>query len=93
MTELTNAVVKKIPPSEKYHKDGEFIEPVVRCDSCSKLCIVAELKTVGCCPYCSNAKVRNVRTISDSEIAEMKKRGIDPEWIALFEPMKGVSHE
>jgi len=91
MTELTSAVVEKTPPSERYHKDGPFLEPVVRCDSCAKLCLVEQLKTVGCCPSCGNTRVRNVRTISDIEIADMKARGVDPEWIALFEPMGGAN--
>lgn len=72
----------------KYSKDGPFLEPVVRCDSCAKLCLVEDLKKIGCCPHCSNTRVRNVRTISDIEIAEMKKLNVDPDWIDLFEPVE-----
>jgi uncharacterized CHY-type Zn-finger protein len=75
---------------EKYSKDGPFSEPVVRCDSCVKLVIVNDLKTSGCCPYCGNTRVRNVRTISDLEIEAMKTLNIDPDWIALFEPKEGA---
>lgn len=74
------------PP--KYHKDGPFIEPVVRCDSCQVLIEVKHLLKAGMCPKCSNTRVRNVRTMSAAEMAEMKDRGVDPEWIALFEEMK-----
>jgi len=74
--------------SEKYSADGPFIEPVVRCDACQKLCFVATLKKIGNCPACGNTRVRNVRTISDVEIEEMRGKGVDPEWIALFQPME-----
>lgn len=77
----------------KYHKDGPFIEPVVRCDSCNKLVMVKTLRDAGVCPFCSNTKVRNVRTISSEEIEWAKEKGIDPEWIALFDmdnPIKGA---
>jgi predicted RNA-binding Zn-ribbon protein involved in translation (DUF1610 family) len=87
MEKLTDAIKEKSLPAEKYHKDGVFLEPVVRCDSCGKLCLVADLKKAGLCPFCGNTKVRNVRTITDAEVKEMTAAGVDPDWLALFEPM------
>jgi predicted RNA-binding Zn-ribbon protein involved in translation (DUF1610 family) len=73
---------------EKYAEDGPFMDPVVRCDSCQALCMVGALRKHGMCPQCGNARVRKVRTISDVEIADMRGKGVDPDWIALFEPME-----
>ncbi len=39
----------------KYSRDGDFTDPVVRCDSCSKITLTKELKRLGCCPNCGNA--------------------------------------
>jgi hypothetical protein len=50
--------------------------------------MVAALRKHGMCPTCGNARVRKVRTISDVEIADMRGKGVDPDWIALFEPME-----
>ena len=69
----------------KYSKDGPFIEPVVRCDSCVELILVKDLKEIGMCPECGNTRIRNVKTLSESEMSDMKAKGIDPDWIALFE--------
>lgn len=74
----------------KYSKDGEFQEPIVRCDSCAKLVLVASIKKMGMCPLCSNGRFRNVRTLTDEEMIKVKEWNIDPEWIALWEPVEGV---
>jgi len=72
----------------KYSKDGPFQEPVVRCDSCNKLVLVVDLKKIGCCPECGNTRVRNTKTLSIDEVAAMQEKGIDPDWLALFEPVE-----
>ena len=68
-----------------YGKDGPFNDPVVRCDSCTKLIKTANVRKFGMCPHCSNTRVRNVRTFSEGELIQLKEWDIDPEWIALFE--------
>lgn len=70
----------------KYSKDGQFSDPVVRCDSCQRLLLVEKLKTMGAC-VCGGRKVRNVRSCNEEELKAMTQWGIDPEFITLFEPM------
>jgi hypothetical protein len=73
----------------KYSKDGEFKEPVVKCDSCQALLLRAELRTEGSCKHCGNTRVRNVRAMTEADMAlagvwaETGK--IDPDWLKLFE--------
>lgn len=71
-----------------YGKDDPFRDPVLRCDSCSTIIFVEDLKEHGMCLKCGNRKVRNLQTFNDEELAQMKDRNIDPEFIKLFE---GVS--
>ena len=76
-------------PTQKYSKDGDFKEPVVICDACTKLIIVSELKKIGMCPHCSNTRVRNVRIMTEENMEIAKKWAaegkIDPDWLKLFE--------
>jgi rRNA maturation endonuclease Nob1 len=69
----------------KYSKDGDFTDPVVRCDACSKITLTRELKRIGCCPTCGNRKVRNLLVFNEQELAQMKDWGVDPDFIAVFE--------
>ena len=85
---LTDA---QIIATEKYSHDGEFSEPLVRCDSCSKLIFTKELAENGMCT-CGNMRVRNVRTLRiDDDVDEWKqiqewvKEGkLDPDWANLW---------
>lgn len=74
---------------QKYSKDGEFREPIVRCDACQALLLKEDLRTEGMCKHCGNTRVRNVRTMSDGDMALAKvwaETGkIDPDWLKLFE--------
>lgn len=70
----------------QYSKDGPFSDPVVRCDSCQRLLMVEKLKAMGAC-ICGSRKVRNIAGYNDKELEAMKKWNIDPDFIALFEPI------
>lgn len=74
----------------KYHKDGDFADPVVRCDSCAKIIRTVTLKSLGSCS-CGNRKVRNLLAFNSDERAQMDAWGIDPEFMALFEEHKEVA--
>lgn len=75
----------------KYSKDGAFEEPVVRCDSCTRLILVALLRRLGMCPDCSNTRVRNVRTLNDADQEIVKKwieeGKVPQDWFDVFEPV------
>jgi len=69
----------------KYHKDAPFTDPIVRCDGCQALLDHTKLCADGMCGFCSNTRVRNVRALTGEEMEALKGRGVDPEWLALFE--------
>lgn len=68
----------------QYGKDGDFNDPVVRCDSCGKMILVSKLKEMGAC-ICGSRKVRNLRGYDGKERDLMVEWGVDPEFLALFE--------
>lgn len=74
----------------KYSKDGEFCDPVVRCEGCKKITKVETLRRVGVCPECGNRRMRNVTVFNGDELAWMKAQCIDADFIALFEEVTGV---
>lgn len=88
---LTDA---QLSAARKYSVDGPFNEPVLRCDSCARLILATTLKDLGMCPHCSNARFRNVRTMSEEDIQKAKdwadKGIIDPEWLNLFKEKEVV---
>jgi predicted RNA-binding Zn-ribbon protein involved in translation (DUF1610 family) len=70
---------------EKYSKDGEFTDPIVRCTECQGIIFREKLQTIGMCPKCGNRRVRNVLTMNEKELAFVKEKGIDPDFLKLFE--------
>lgn len=74
---------------QKYAKDGPFAEPLVRCDSCQRLLFVQELREHGMCAHCGHTRVRNVRAMSDEDMAQAKEwvshGKLDSQWVELFE--------
>lgn len=68
----------------KYDKDAPFTDPVVRCDSCSKIVQTKTLRELGCCPNCGNRKVRNLTVFNSEELTQMKDWGVDPEFLNIF---------
>ncbi len=85
---LTDA---QINAAAKYSHDGVFSEPLVRCDSCSKLILTKDLTKSGMCG-CGNMRVKNVRSLRiDDEVDEMeqvrkwvKEGKVDSDWIDLW---------
>lgn len=77
----------------KYDKAAPFNDPIVRCDSCHKVVVRQHLHIMGSCPYCGNRKVRNVLTMTEEEMHQLKKWQVDPEFIALFEGIELPSPE
>lgn len=74
---------------EMYGKDAAFSDPVVRCDSCSKIIRVETLKKLGMCE-CGNRKIRNLQAFTPEEGKQMEEWGVDPDFLALF---KAVDNE
>ncbi len=77
----------QIAASEKYSHDGEFIDPLVRCDSCAQLIFVKQLTKRGMCE-CGNTRVRNVRSLTEDELNTAKKwvdeGKLDQVWVDLW---------
>ena len=66
-------------------KQEPFTDPVVRCDSCNIIIITKALAKAGCCPKCGNRRIRNVLAMNDGEMTKLRERGIDENFIKLFE--------
>lgn len=52
-----------------------FTDPVVRCDSCTKLVKAGLLKKLGACPNCGNKRVRNVTIFNEEEKEQLTEWG------------------
>jgi phage FluMu protein Com len=63
----------------------EFNDPVVRCVECQKLIFKEAIQMRGKCPQCGCRKVRNVMNLTQSEHKLMIHKGVDPEFLILFE--------
>ena len=61
------------------------MDPVLRCDSCNKLVWLEKIHKSHFCPYCGNKRFRSMLNFSQIESDEMKDKGVDPEFLALFE--------
>ncbi len=78
----------------KYSKDGPFVDPLVRCDSCAKIITNESISTIGMCEHCGNRRIRNLQNFTEEEIGYWKDwRGkggmrIDPEFFTLFEAVE-----
>ena len=74
---------------EKYRSDGPFEDPVVRCCECSSLVYREQIQQNGMCA-CGNRRVRNLLSLNDVEMEKLKERGVDPDFIKLFEGVPDV---
>ncbi len=85
---LTDA---QIIAADKYSHDGEFIEPLVRCDSCAKLMFSKKLTNQGSCD-CGNTRVRNITKLSKKELKKVTKWAdagkLDQVWVNLWVPVE-----
>jgi len=77
----------------RYSKDGPFNDPVLRCDSCSKLVRHVVLTQMGKCPHCGSRKVRKMDTFNSEELKQMQEWGIDQDYLALFEVVPEIGGE
>lgn len=55
--------------------EGEFTDPVLRCDSCQVLVKRKTLHKLGACPECGNKRVRNLTVFNDEEKAQLEAWG------------------
>ncbi len=74
--------MKELP---KYHRDGSFDDPIVRCTECQEVVYRTYLAKEGACSKCGNRRFRNVLKLNDEEMKDLKDKKIDPEFLALFE--------
>jgi hypothetical protein len=74
--------MEKLP---KYHRDGDFEDPIVRCTECQAIVHRDYLTKNGACQVCGNRRVRNVLTLSGEEMQNLKDKNIDPDFLVLFE--------
>ena len=63
---------------------GDFNDPIVRCTECQKILFRAELEKSGRC-ICGCRKVRNVFSLSGSEVKLLQNKRVDPEFIEQFQ--------
>ena len=70
---------------KKYDKKGPFMDPVSRCCDCQKILFREQIQKLGMCPGCGNKRIRNVLVMSEKEMADLKEKGVDPDFLALFE--------
>lgn len=73
---------------EKYGRNDSFNDPVVRCagPNCGKLIMRGVISKTGSCPNCGSKRMSEVMALdSEKEVPELLEKGVDPEWIALFE--------
>ncbi len=75
----------KTVSKEKYHRDAKFDDPIVRCTECQAIVHRGVIAETGGCDKCGNRRVRNVLTLSVEEMDELKKKNVDPVFLALFE--------
>ena len=76
----------------KYDTKNVFNDPVVRCCDCRRIITREEIREVGMCPKCGNRRVRSVTVLDSDEKRQLERDGIDPEFLAIFEPVgKGAA--
>jgi len=84
MSKLSTA---QIHAADRYSHDGEFKEPLVRCDSCAKLMFSKKLSQQGSCD-CGNTRVRNITKLSKKELNKVTKWAsqgkLDQVWVNLW---------
>jgi len=63
--------------------EGEFTDPVLRCDSCHILVRRTTLHKLGSCDSCGNRRMRNVTIFNEDEKAQMEGWGF-ADFVAEF---------
>ena len=78
---------------KKYPTDGDFVDPVVRCDGCNKPVLLKVYHKQGACPLCGSRKCKTLRAFTEEERQWILKQDIDPLFLQLFQQNKEVSDE
>ncbi len=60
---------------DKIQPEGEFSDPVLRCDSCQALVKRKSLHKLGACPKCGNKRVRNLTVLNEKERDQLREWG------------------
>ena len=55
--------------------EGEFNDPVLRCDSCNQLVKRTTLHNLGACGHCGNKRVRALDIFNEDEKAQIEEWG------------------
>ena len=72
-------------PLKKYHEDGPFMDPVIRCYSCGEIQKTIDFVKKGKCFKCESRRCRNINTLSEMDYIKCMNWGIDADFLALFE--------
>lgn len=64
--------------------DGEFTDPVLRCDSCQCLVRRETLHKLGSCRECGNKRMRNLTVFNDKEKSQLIEWGFE-DFVNQFE--------
>jgi len=65
-------------------ENGEFNDPVLRCDSCTKLVKRTTLHNLGCCGLCGNKRIRALDVFNEDERDQIIEWGHES-FLAAFE--------
>ncbi len=74
---------------DKIQDEGEFTDPVLRCDSCQALVKRETLHKLGACPECGNKRMRDLTVFNEKERDQLLEWGFD-DFVNEYE---GVDHE
>ena len=82
---------RQLEAAEKYSKELS-IEPVLICDSCTKVLLLTDLSKAGHCDNCGNKRVRSCLALNDENAAIVHgwimHGKLDPLWLELFKQPK-----
>lgn len=80
--------------------DGKnFIDPLLRCDGCSKIVHRDWVSQNGGCNHCGNRRIKSLHGFQDEELNDLKagtyklglkEYSIDPEFFELFEAQEEI---
>lgn len=69
----------------KYHEDGPFMDPVIRCNNCGEIDLTEKWRKRGYCKKCGNRRCRNVVNLTVDDRAKVIHWNVDSDFLALFE--------
>jgi len=86
-TRQDKAAMRQAEHIEAHRTEPEeaFSDPVLRCDSCTRLVKATQLRKVGACPLCGNKRMRNVTVFDDAERKQLLSWDMRS-FVAEFEP-------